>query len=441
MLVILHGWSDDADSFQPLARWLAAEGIARDLRQIRLGDYLTLDDDVTFADLSQALDRAWSDAGLSERGRSVDVVVHSTGGLVIRDWMVRRASQGRANPVRRLLMLAPANFGSPLAHTGRSLLGRVVRGFGAERRFHTGKHILKGLELASPYALELARRDLFGRSAVYGRGKVLCTVLVGTAGYGGIRAVANKPGSDGTVLVSSANLDAAQLTLDFATDPRNPSYALRSARGQTAFARLPGHNHGSITLRDEVSPGALTDFIRRALTVTDAGFAEHCGALAAFSQSQEPTGRHDRRYQNTVVHVADDHGRDVDDFFLELYMKRRPRSRGEWEEPTTRIQEDVIAKVHVYGDNAAYRSLLVDCQALTGLFDVYPGTLCLSLAAYPEIGETGSVGYRTLAWNALDSVKLTDTDAARIFTGDRTLLVSLKLRREQEPGVFRLRRA
>ena len=75
-------------------------------------------------------------------------------------------------------MLAPANFGSPLAHKGRALLGRAIKGFGSG--FETGTHILRSLEMASPYTWELAERDRFGAN-VFSRDGVRCTVIVGNS--------------------------------------------------------------------------------------------------------------------------------------------------------------------------------------------------------------------------------------------------------------------
>ncbi|WVM93258.1 hypothetical protein ULG90_04305 [Halopseudomonas pachastrellae] len=82
----------------------------------------------------------------------------------------------------------------------------AVKGWKGTRLFETGAQILKGLELASSYSWELAEQDLFNADAPLGDGSLLCTVLVGNSGYSGIAAVANKPGTDGTVRVSTANL-------------------------------------------------------------------------------------------------------------------------------------------------------------------------------------------------------------------------------------------
>ena len=158
-LVLIHGWSDTSKSFRTLASELGHR-LNRSAAVINLADYVSMDDEVRFDDLVSAMAIAWKDAGLPTAAGSVDVLVHSTGGLVIRDWLTRFYEPDNV-PIKHLVMLAPANFGSPLAHKGRALIGRVVKGFQSQKPFETGTRILKGLELASPYSWQLAFRDRF----------------------------------------------------------------------------------------------------------------------------------------------------------------------------------------------------------------------------------------------------------------------------------------
>ncbi len=53
------------------------------------------------------------------------MAVHSTGTLVVRAWLTAY-SQCQAR-LKHLIGLAPATFGSPLVHKGRSWLGALVR--------------------------------------------------------------------------------------------------------------------------------------------------------------------------------------------------------------------------------------------------------------------------------------------------------------------------
>ena len=87
---------------------------------IFLGDYLSMNDEVTLKDLGYAFIRALRDKQVPQTPHAFDVIVHSTGGLVIREYL-RQACEGtpEMTPVQNLLMFSPANFGSPLAALGK----------------------------------------------------------------------------------------------------------------------------------------------------------------------------------------------------------------------------------------------------------------------------------------------------------------------------------
>jgi pimeloyl-ACP methyl ester carboxylesterase len=441
MLVIVHGWSDTHASFSRLGNWLVENGVVSQVRHVRLGDYVSMDDSVTFDDIVQAMQKAWESEGIPTKARSVDVVVHSTGGLVVRHWMTKYYA-ATTNPIRRLLMLAPANFGSPLAHKGRSFIGRIVKGFKSDKLFQTGAHILKGLELASPFSWELAQRDRFTSDEWYGPGRLLCTVLVGTAGYSGISAAANEDGTDGTVRVATANLNASLVTFNFATDPQDPPQpTIREATGATAFARMPGDNHSTIALKDRGPKNSLTlDFIKRALTVNDNGFPKFVADLDQFSETAREEGAGNaftQGYQDTVVRLTDDLGYFVRDFFFEVFCKTLDEKKVD-DKLTRVIQEEVFAKVHAYGDNAAYRSLLFNTTALRNRVLQGERPLFISVTAMPDIRKTKTVGYSTFGFDDIGSIRLGPKWLHNVFQPDRTVLVDLKLRREQTDKVFRL---
>lgn len=442
MLVIIHGWSDSHQSFARIGRRLVVDGVIPGVTHVRLGDYVSLDDDVTFDDLIHALQVAWKKEELPTAPGSVDVIVHSTGGLVVRLWMTT-FFKSATNPIKRLLMLAPANFGSPLAHKGRSFVGRIVKGFKSDRRFHTGTNILKGLELASPFTWELSQLDRFSSETWYGPGRMLCTVLVGTSGYTGISAAANENGTDGTVRVSTAHLNPALVKFDFSADPQHPKFSFQEAKGLTAFARISNENHSTIALKDNGPRNERTlEFIKNALQVTDSTFPDYVKRLDEFSSAERASGAarsFTHAYQNTVVRLTDNMGAYVTDYFLEVFAKDKDGKAVD-DRLTCVIQEDVFEKVHAYGDNSAYRSLLFNT---TVLFDkvVAPGSpLFVSVTAMPDIGKTKSVGYSTFGYDDIGSIKLTPDKLRKLFQPDRTVLVEMKLRREQAEKVFSLRK-
>ena len=441
MIVILHGWSDTHGSFRRLGRRLVQDGITTHVKHIRLGDYVSMDDEVTFDDIAHAMQRAWDREGLPTTPRSVDVVVHSTGGLVARHWMTSFYTPA-TNPIHRLLMLAPANFGSPLAHKGRSFIGRVVKGFKSDKLFQTGTQILKGLEIASPFSWNLAMRDRFVQDAWYGPGRVLCTVLVGTDGYSGIAAAANEEGTDGTVRVATANLNAAVVDFNFATDPQNPpTPTVREANGLTAFARIPRDNHSTIALKDSgPNNDSVLAFIKRALTVNDATFPALIADLNTFSEKARLAGsmkRFTHGYQDTVVRLQDDMGQFICDYFLEVFSKT-PDEKKVDDSLTRTIQEETLSKVHVYGANTAYRSLLFNTTVMNELLTKKNRSLYVSVTAMPDIRKTRTVGYSTFGFDDIGSIKLNPARILKMFQADRTVLVDMKIRREQTDSVFRL---
>ncbi len=55
-VVIVHGWSDTSDSFKPLAQWLKGQGFKT--LNLFLGDYISMEDDVTIDDAAKAMEAA-----------------------------------------------------------------------------------------------------------------------------------------------------------------------------------------------------------------------------------------------------------------------------------------------------------------------------------------------------------------------------------------------
>ena len=456
-IVILHGWSDTSDTFEPLARLLRAR-LEREVAVVSLADYLSMEDEVRFDDIAAAMNDAWLRHGLPRRKGGVDAVVHSTGGLVVRDWLQRHFRPSRA-PVKDLVMLAPANFGSPLAHKGRSFIGRVYKGFIAKKppgeRFETGAHVLKGLELASPYTWQLAERDRFGRGgAMYGPGNVLCTVLVGDTGYDGISSIANEDGSDGTVRVSTANMNCVRIEAVFPARAdgdragRDVDYRLEASSGMTAFGVVAGHNHGTVTLSHRRGhsvarvgrhrrDGGLLAKIVRGLTVADDEFEAWAGELEQGNQALLARPARDGRnhgFQNTVVRVRDQYGVGVDDHLLEFYEEDDDRDRvARW------FHGSAIRKVHKYSDDASYRSVYVDCTRLRRTIDKVGEALSLSVTAYPELDERTPAGFTTLGDDGIGGLRIPRREIDRFFAPHRTALVSLRLTRRQSAATFRFR--
>lgn len=446
MLVIIHGWSDNYTSFVNLGKALskpAPEGIGADVKHIYLGDYLSLDDQITFDDLVEALHKAWVFAEqLPTLRRSVDVVVHSTGALVIRHWLCKHFTPQTA-PIHHLLMLAPANFGSPLAHSGRSVIGRVIKGWKGERLFETGTEILKGLELASPYTCNLCFQDLFTEHSFYGPDAILCTVLIGNSGFSGISSIANRPGSDGTVRLSTANLNAKSLYLDFTESNGNvvPKGLVESR--PTAFGILDQEDHSSITFKGRGAKKQRSwDTICRALTLDAHEYEDWIKELSSSTEvivlsAEKRRSDHYHQYANLVVKLEDNLGNPVTDYVLEFYINDDvgARNRG----LTQRVNEEVVKSVHTNKENAAYRSFLIDVTILQKLYLKSTDSLNISICAKPELAA-GNVGYKTYGDDDIGAWKIGRDALLNFFEPNKTMMVKIIIQRYQKDKVFQLRK-
>ncbi len=438
-IVIVHGWSDSSESFASLARYLARE-TGRPTEQLWLGDYISLDDDVRMSDLVAAMEKAWLARGLSRAANSVDMVVHSTGGLVVRDWMYSYYSADKKKPpVQNLVMLAPANFGSPLAHKGRSLIGRVVKGSQSNKPFQTGEEILKALEMASRYTWELALQDRFSANA-FSSGGVRCTVIVGNTGYSGIRGLANEDGSDGTVYVATANLNCAKVSLKVGkAEGKINAGKIQPSLGDTAFLVLDGYDHSTVT-GGEDAPDVLGKSIVRGLEVVAGEFAawrETCAAATTVVMETHQRRRHTELhgFQNTVFRVMDDQGAMVKDYTVEFY--------GEFTDDKDRwaqvFNKDISGKTHPYGDNPAYRSFRINVTRLYRELDRNDQHLKISLSALPDVtDERTLVGYKSVGVDDIGQWVLSNAELRQLFQANRTVLVDICLPRHQKDAVFTL---
>jgi hypothetical protein len=416
----------------------------RDVHIIDLADYDSMNDKITISDLSIKMQDAWAAIGLSTAPRSVDAITHSTGGLVIRDWITRYFKAGEA-PIKNLVMLAPPNFGSPLAPKGNSFIGRIVKGFVSSNPgdfFQVGEEILKNLELASPYTWDLAFKDRFDPNNVYyGAGKILCTVLVGNTGFTGISAAANEEGSDGAARVSAANLKCAFVDADFSIDPKNPVYKYQPSCGSTAFGILDNVNHGSIILKDPNIPNRdqIFDKIVAGLTIDDAGFGDWINKLendnkTILGKYSAGSDSYKHSFQNVTFLVMDDMGNKIADYFIEFYVEDDDKNV-----IAELFHGNAIRNVHAYGDNPAYRCLLIDYSLLEKEIDKIWEGLKISLTVTPEFVKNRMVGYRTFADDDIGGIEIKKDEIYNLFKGNQTVLFQIKLKRERSSDIFKLK--
>ncbi len=324
-VIIVHGWSDNWKSMKKVGSPLEAEGAS-----VRYANYDSREDKAVYEDFAEGLDKEL--ARFAKQGKltgtdgRIHFVTHSTGALVLRQWF--RQYPERHDRVGNVVFLAPANFGSPLATKGKSLIGKVFKGqHGSGDHFEVGQKILDGLELASPFAWKLSAFDLFGKKgSLYHKSGIRASVITGCKGYGGLRKFVNKPGTDGTIVVAGASLNSRRLDLDFVGPKDSNSSAWHGftekqykKRGfipvNMPFAIHNDLNHASILrLREN---NLLRRQILDCLIVKESGYDRLASEFQKFTRKQ--IGKdNDLNYQQFVFRIRDDRGMPVPDYHLEF---------------------------------------------------------------------------------------------------------------------------
>ncbi len=396
MTLIIHGWSDQGESFTNLKAFLSTNGFPAD--SIYYGDWLSREDNITYNDVCAALNYELYKRGfIDDRGNGLvdlNVIVHSTGGLIIRHWISQYyfhmddettlARELKRCPVKNIVMLAPANFGSPLAEMGKSWIGGIIKGTHQPdlNFFSTGRQILNGLELGSEYQWVLAHRDLIRIYPYFSSAGIQTTVLVGTTGYGGVAGFfADKPGSDGTVIISGCNLNSVKFSLVppplFDKNDNKSGWQYVQPPLEVAFCTFSGLNHRTII--DTANTGS---FILNALSAgtgpnREVAFKEMMRTLDAQTAKVYASGEA-KQYQQFIVHVQDEDEIAIKDFTLEFLVIRKSgfgalvdggKSIDDMEQSASLQFQDLMGHdVNSYSQNASFRSFLVDVDAAKDIF-------------------------------------------------------------------------
>lgn len=139
-VLFLHGWSGNLTSYGKLPELLQNEGY--NVLELHLGKYTSGDDQLSIDDYSIAMENAVKDPA-NKLQMPFDIVIHSTGALIIRKWLSDFYKNSPASPVENFIMAAPANNGSLLA------------GYGKKLPWDWGNKVLYALGLASVYTWNL----------------------------------------------------------------------------------------------------------------------------------------------------------------------------------------------------------------------------------------------------------------------------------------------
>jgi len=456
-VIILHGWSDTSKSFEDLAKFLSTHEYQA--LPIWLGDYISLDDDIAVKDVAKRMQEVINEKIKSkELNSTFDMIVHSTGGLVVREWL---SSYYRTNenicPLKKLIMLAPANFGSKLASMGQTMLGRLIKGW--NNWFHTGVRMLNDLELSSPYQWSLVERDLFLSSdqnhSIYGDNRVWPYVIIGTKPYGStLRSILDEDGADGTVRVAAANMNVLGVELNFSKNENTPSINIWNnaiAEWEVPFAVLPDYDHSTI-----VNPAIVNDKVGnmviealmcdnwqqyRTLAVDWKELSEKTALLSSDKDTKNRNAYH--QFMQVNVHVVDDHGEDVNDYFLEFSGPTELKS----DEPMEYFHKDVLHHVHTNKQNPSYRCLYVDRTDLYDNFykkipEGYDKGLWMSISATP-VGRN-IFYFKDYKIGAAGHVLAHHYDSSNLdfkFRRNTTHFVKIIIPRVPSDDVFQLRKA
>ncbi len=351
-LVLLHGYSDNGGAFAAWQRALQQAGWAPS--QLIPVSYESLTNEVSIRDLAEGFDMLLQQHAALAHGAPFDIMVHSTGMLVVRAWLSRPgATAARLARLKHVIALAPATFGSPLAHKGRSFLGALVKGRKTPGPdfLEAGDQVLDALELGGRFAWQLAETDLFGTQPFYDRTRETPWVFVfcGTRGFRGLSAIANEPGTDGTVRWAGCALNSRKLVLDLSRECAETDRVRLATWTHEDVPVIPvdGVDHGTI-LSDP--PAELITQVCAALRVSSrTGFAAWHHAVApeadALRNALTP-------WQQFFVRAIDERGDGIADWNLQLA----------WGDGST--LRPFTQDVHVYAGDPSYRCFHVNLAKL-----------------------------------------------------------------------------
>lgn len=394
-IVLIHGYSDSGASFKPWRNILLNQGYAPG--DIHVCTYQSLTNEVNIKDIAEALDRA-----LRARigaGTEFDAIVHSTGMLVLRQWLITHAA--RRGQLKHLIALAPATFGSPLAHRGRGLMGALFKG---NRQpgpdfLEAGDLVLDGLELGSRFTWELTHRDLICDTPVFGKGSDTPYVFIfcGTSTYDGLRRLINEPGTDGTVRWSGCSLTTQKIIIDLTRGDAAVADEHRASLGNVAGqATLPmptwlieGLNHGTIV---SAPNQRLIDLVTSALRVTDEDSFVAWQAVA-----RDETGAtfgNSEKWQQFVMRAVDERGDPITDYYVELFHRDAGGNA---------IPIDFDLDPHVYGADPSLRCFHVNLDDLRRMLGEEIPPL--------SVRVTARTGTRMVGYHGINSERLPDVNA------------------------------
>lgn len=467
-ILLIHGYSATGLDFKPLCLKFQDHGIpAIDLN---IGNYVSLNNEISIKDIAEGLDRALRSIPSVKDGQDFDAIVHSTGMLVIRSWLTNYgapvANNSRLKRLKHLIGLAPATWGSPQAHKGRTWLGTLVKGnkqIGPDF-LNAGDEVLGGLELASRFTWDLAHADLLADPPYYGTGKdtpYVC-VFIGNTPYSGLSSVANEPGTDGTVRWAGCGLNTRKISIDLTRMPVSDSRVSIThwADDRLDIPMIPVEGKNHATLISEADP-EMVKLVVDFLKIGDDGAETHDAWLERAKAYGEPakakmlvdpgkdaagvsgdfkkffghlihSAEHPLEgWQQFIVRARDERGDPVTDYLVDVLRKDE---EGNWTE-----FPDMYTDVHPYKADPSFRCFHIRLPegisggqvTLRARIHASTGT---ELMAYQGYGsdDDGKKLTATAQPVEVDLYGLADSDAS-LFHPFTTTLIEIVLNREPSP--------
>lgn len=442
-LVLIHGYSASGSSFESWKRVLLKQGYSE--QNLHVCTYKSLTNEVTIKDIAEALDRALRIQTGLDGNEEFDAIVHSTGMLVVRAWLVSQARRRRR--LKHLIGLAPATFGSPLAHKGRGWLGAIFRGnreLGPDF-LEAGDLVLDGLELASRFTWDLAHRDLIGEEAFYGANgdTPYAFIFCGTEGYPFPLNMVSDPGTDGTVRLAGAALNTRKITIDLTLGHDEGSEARRVHTASWSNVEIPvipvaKRDHGSILSNP---PRQLVRLALDALAVGDeASYRAWLETATRYAANVFDKATGLAKWQQFVVRVVDERGDGVNDYYLDFIVKRQGKRK--W-----RQLRGYEMAVRPYSGDPSYRCFHINLDSL-GLDDgdalgvrlvASSGTALIAYDGYSEEEVELYIAQETREiqgeWSGV--IDLSSLERISFFYPFTTTLVEIRLNREPQPPLGR----
>lgn len=468
-LVLVHGYSADAKAFHPVREKITAllQQKNTPVFDINVCNYISLNNEITIKDIAEGFDRALGLRAGLQNGEEFDAIVHSTGMLVVRAWLVNYGGDLKDNKrlkrLKHLVGVAPATWGSPQAHKGRTWLGALVKGnrqIGPDF-LNAGDRVLDGLELGSRFTWDLACEDLVGDQPYYGTGKdtPYVAVFIGNQPYEGLASVANDPGTDGTVRWAGCALNTRKITVDL-TRSGVPSERVKispwaSDRLEVPMIAVEGRDHSSLISDPE--PG----MIQRILSFLDVNDKPAFDAWlqdamqygsAALSKMKINPGAHAAGiaaeaekffghiighnapmdmdgWQQFVVRAVDEWGDGVSDYLIEVLKQEN----GEWKR-----FDEMYTDVHAYGADPSFRCFYIRLpkgistagRPLKIRINASTGTELMAYRAYAAgVQELGA----TLEPIVLDATSIGPEGRETLFYPFTTTMIEIMLNRDPLP--------